>query len=228
MVDWVFKYRPTNFDEMALYPELRERLSFYAQTNDFSHLLLTGDTGVGKTTTARILGDQSSYTTIEEDCAAENTKARMLTLVKGTTSGNLFGTKRLLIMDEFHEIPMTTQKVFNKVLEDNSERNIFIFCVNSVEHVAPPVVSRCMRLNFDVGVIDSKTSRLKMFPHHNMSRDDWANELKRIGRIVAEKDGRKVSEEQLDRIASIDLYLTDPRKFIRALEERIKMDELKQ
>ena len=85
-VDWVFKYRPTNFDEMALYPALRKRLSFYAKTQEFSHLILEGNTGVGKTTAARILGELSSFSTVEEDCAADTSKERMLKVLKGTTT----------------------------------------------------------------------------------------------------------------------------------------------
>ena len=227
MVDWVFKYRPKTFAEMALYPELRERLDFYGERGEFSHLILAGNPGVGKTTTARILGDLSDFTMMEEDCAAENTKAKMLMLVKGSTSVSLFGSKRIIIMDEFQEIPTPVQKVFNKIMEDGYERNIFIFCVNDINGVAQPIVSRCMTLHFDVGVIDPDTQTLKLFPWVDMSHSEWVEELKRIGRLVAKKDGKPVSEEQLDRIAKVELYLTDPRRFLRALEERIKMDERK-
>jgi DNA polymerase III delta prime subunit len=223
-VDWVFKYRPTNFDEMALYPALRKRLSFYAKTQEFSHLILEGNTGVGKTTAARILGELSSFSTVEEDCAADTSKERMLKVLKGTTTTTLFGTRRCIIMDEFHQINITTQTIFNKVMEDGSERNLFLFCVNDLAGVATPILSRALTLHFDVGIINPKTRAFKMFPYVDMSKEEWIDELKRVARIVAKKAGMEVSEEQLDGIAANDFYIVDTRKFLRAVEEQIKMD----
>ena len=55
----------------------------------------------------------------------------------------------------------------------------------------------------------------------------WKLELMRIGKIVAKKAGYEVSEEQLSAVASRDVNILDARKFIRNLEERIKMDEAK-
>ena len=55
-IDWVFDYRPKVIDEMALYPLLRKRLEFYANTGEFSHLLFAGDTGVGKTAKNKCYG----------------------------------------------------------------------------------------------------------------------------------------------------------------------------
>mgnify|MGYP001421317726 FL=1 len=66
-----------------------------------------------------------------------------------------------------------------------------------------------------------------MFPHVDMSKEEWVDELKRVARIVAKKADIVVSAEQLDKIAANDLYIVDTRKFLRAVEEQIKMDALK-
>ena len=39
-IEWVFEYRPSSFDEMALYPLLRKRLEFYAHTGEFLLVIL--------------------------------------------------------------------------------------------------------------------------------------------------------------------------------------------
>lgn len=225
-IDWVYNYRPSSFDEMALYPLLRKRLEFYAQTDDFSHLLFVGDTGVGKTTAARILGGDNNNTT-EYNCAQDNSKQDMLRIAKGTTSVSLWGKKKLLIMDEFHKIPKDAQTIFNKTMEDDGGRNTFIFCVNDIHAVAPPIVSRCMTLRFDVGILNSSSGKIAIHDYVSMSRSEWIEELKRVGKIVAEKDGKIPTEEQLNVVASNDLYIIDARRYIRNLEEQIKMDEVK-
>ena len=224
MVDWIYKHRPQSIDEMALYPALRKRLKYYASQTDFSHLLMAGDTGTGKTTAARILADLHGFDVIEHDCAQEQKREDMLKLAKGSTSVSLWGGRKLYIMDEFHDVPKQAQKVFNKTMEDNAERNLYVFCVNDVTAVAEPIISRCMSLYFDVGVINPKTNKLAMHDYTEMSKDEWVDELKRIGRLVAKKGDMEVSDAQLDKVASVDVYLADPRRFIRALEEQIKMD----
>jgi len=219
-IDWNYKYRPTSFDDMALYPLLRKRLNYYAKSGDFSHLLMVGDTGVGKTTAARILcGDDA----MEHNCAKEDSKKDMQSIIKSTTSMTLWGNKRLIIMDEFHDVLVGNQTIFNKTLEDDAARNTFIFCVNNINAVAAPIVSRCLTLRFDVGVL-TDTNKLKLFGHTGITKAEWITELKRIGRIVAEKDGYSPTDEQLDIVANNDLYIADARRYIRALEEQIKMD----
>ena len=130
-------------------------------------------------------------------------------------------------MDEFHEVPMPVQKVFNKSMEDGADRNIYILCVNDEDGVAAPIKSRWMELRFDVAVLPKRTMKLQMMPWVNFGVEEWKLELKRIGKIVAKKAGYEVSEEQLSAVASRDVNILDARKFIRNLEERIKMDEAK-
>lgn len=226
-IEWTYKYRPTSFDEMALYPLLRKRLNSYAKTGDFSHLLFVGDTGVGKTTAARILADLCGDTTMEFDCTKNNGKADMEKIARGTTAVVMFGTRRLIILDEFHKCREDAQVVFNKTMEDDGNRNTFIFCVNRVEEnaVAAPIVSRCTTLRFDAGVINDK-NKLKLFDHTGITKEEWIKELKRVGELVAKKDGKTPTEEQLDIVASNDVYIVDTRRYIRELEEQIKMDEM--
>ena len=224
-INWVFDYRPTSIDDMALYPLLRKRLEFYIKTGDFSHLLFAGDTGVGKTTAARILCGMGGDT-VEYNCAQENTRTDMLKLAKGTTSVSLWGSSRNIIMDEFHHIPLPAQTIFNKGMEDAGRSNTFIFCVNDIHAVAPPIVSRCMTLRFDVGILNPKSGKIAMHSYAGITKDEWIVELKRVGKIVAEKAGYNPTEQQLDIVASNDLYIIDPRRYIRNLEEQIKMDEM--
>jgi len=221
-INWVNRFRPTSFDEMALYPLLRRRLEFYAKSGEFPHLLMVGDTGVGKTTAARILcgGDE-----IEYDCTKKNAKSDMVRIANQTHIRTLLGTKRLIIMDEFHEVRKDAQVLFNKIMEDGADRNTFIFCVNDIHAVAPPIVSRCTPMHFDVGILHPKTLKLVIHNYASITESQWIKELTRVGEIVAKKGGYSPTKKQLDIVASNPVHTIDARSYIMELEQQIKMDE---
>ena len=73
---WDIEYSPTNFDDMALYPELREFLSHYYESGDIPHVVFHGDTGTGKSTSAFILAQRvkPDFSQLNVfDCAGEKT-----------------------------------------------------------------------------------------------------------------------------------------------------------
>ena len=222
--EWVFDLRPDSIDEMALYPALRERLLYYTKFGDFSHLLLHGGVGTGKTTAARILGSQHRFAFIEEDCAKNSSKQKVQSIARGTNM-TMFGKRKIILLDEFHEIEVPSQRVLNKVMEDKSIDNIFVFCVNYMDKVADSIRSRCFTLKFDVGIIDSEKHTLNLYPYVDMTKEDWVDELKRAANIVADKAGVVLPEQTLRRVISDEANLVDPRTFIRGVEEQFKIDE---
>ena len=111
-------------------------------------------------------------------------------------------------------------------MEDNNHTTIFIFCVNDIDKIADPILSRCLTLNFDVGNIPKNKKKFALNPYVDMTREAWIEELYRITRIVASRAGYEVSQKQLTSISNNDFYLTDCRRFIRAVEEQVKMDKI--
>jgi len=59
----------------------------------------------------------------------------------------------------------------------------------------------------------------------DMKKIEWVEELQRIARQVAKDHGYENIENHLIDVAEDDRYLVDARKYIREVEERIKMNE---
>ena len=228
-VDWTSgDLRPKRIEDMALYPELRDILMMYAQTGDFGHIIMVGDTGVGKTTAARILGSSEKFNVVEYNCAHENSREVLKKIEKNTSSITLFGGTRLIIMDEFHHTDDKNQTILNKVMEDRKFYNRFIFCVNHYKNVSAPIRSRCTKLSFDIGLVSEKDHKFKLRQHiTDMNIEGWKTELKRIGKNISKLAGNEATDEQIDKVLSNPLYLTDPRSFLIALELQIKMHQWK-
>lgn len=220
---WVYDLPPTCINEIALPEPLRKLLSFYERTGKFSHLLFVGDTGVGKTTTARILGHLPDVELIEIDCPHFNSSEEIKKIIRGAHSVSFMKKRKVVILDEFHVVRDDLQILLNKTLENPSSRTTYIICVNDANNVINPIRSRCKELHFDVAVLD-RHNKLQMNAVWNLTKQEWTDELKRVGRLVASRAGASITEEQLSRIASEDLYLLDARRFIRNLEELYWME----
>lgn len=226
---WDTDFRPTSLDEMALYPELRELLEYYYHTRDFGNLLFYGDTGVGKSTAARIMTAQEKhFSVVIKNGAQLNSKTDISEFISESTTKTLDGLRRVIILDEFHNLAKPVQELFNLVLEEPENPNTYIFITNKIGNVAKPIKSRCQIIPFDAGVMARSSRRgapdeWMPISGTNMTREDWVQELHRVGRIAAKKAGANVTQQQLNDATDDDDYLADFRWFLRALERNHNM-----
>jgi DNA polymerase III delta prime subunit len=224
---WDVAYSPSNFDEMALYPELRELLIYYYDSRDIPHVILHGDTGTGKSTTAFILAQRVKPTFTQAnvfDCAGEKKAshvkqyAEQLAHSKGGLSAFFSSPEpECFIFDEFHNIDIKHQTMLNIVLETSAADTPCFFCINDIDTIAEPIKSRCRILRFDVAAIIN--DKLVMREGMGWSATEWKNELRRVGRIATKKVGVDIDEKIEDKVLSTDRFCVDVRKFFFNLGE---------
>ena len=234
-MSWELTSRPEKIKDMALYPTLRKWLEMYEGTGEFNHLLFHGDTGTGKTTAAYILAgvvcDDFSIHKHVIDCSSKPniTQFREIAQRVSISQGGLTKffsqpTKEVFIFDEFHKLPKDTQTVLNRILENDAVGTPCIFCVNDLDSVEKPIRSRTKRLPFNVAVVNEK-KELKFFDYVDYSKDEWIEELRRVGREVCKSNDVEPLKEVEDTVFANDLYLTDVRTFIRALEDEYRIKD---
>lgn len=221
---------------MALYPELRKWLEMYEATGEFSHLLFYGGVGTGKTTAAYILAEliTEDFNPNKHviDCSYQPAIKDFKSVVDrvGNASGGLTrfmggSNKEVYIFDEFHKLPKNTQTTLNYTLEKTEDSATCIFCVNDIRQVEMPIQSRTKKLGFDVCIYNENKDTLSMFPEADCTLDEWKEELRRVGRIVCEKNGMKPDKKVEDRILADKFYLAEIRSYIRALEDAYRMSD---
>lgn len=227
MSGWEVDFSPTNFDDMALYPELRELLQYYYDSRKIPHIILYGDTGTGKSTSAFILAQRlvPDFTHRNVfDCGGDKGVnevkgyAEILRNSKGGLTKFMDPDKEYcFIFDEWHNINLKHQTKLNIALETYAADTPCFFCVNDIRSVADPIVSRCRVLNFDVSQI--LNDKLVMREGTGWNETEWKNELQRVGRIVCKKAGVDIDEKIEDEVLSNDHACVDARKFISNLGE---------
>jgi DNA polymerase III delta prime subunit len=243
-LDWTTnqKYTPKTIGEMALYPELKQELLFYEKNGDFPNLLLMGDTGTGKTTASRILGNlPPDHRFMEIDCGQiKSDGAKGVKTLKEWIVGSQSVSiemlmdqgangrgKRVMILDEFHVLSASVQSNLYKPIEMNTANTKWIFCVNSEEAVKKPIKSRCSILYFTTCVLNDKTGKLEFLADTEMDKKSWCAELTRIGKILEKKTGYEIPDRVYERVLSRDGNLIDSRKFIQSLNRTYAMDAIK-
>ena len=218
------KYRPQNFDEIIGQNHISQTLKNAIARNKTAHAyLFTGQRGIGKTSTARILskGLNCQKGPTPKPCnkcisCAEITKGISLDVMEidGASNRGIDEIRnlresiklkpnssryRIYIIDEVH---MLTPEAFNallKTLEEPPSHVKFIFATTSAGKVPATIISRCQRFDFRSISDNEIVNALKdIAKHEKIKIDEDACYL-----IAKKSQGSlRDAEMMLDQIAS--------------------------
>ncbi len=180
------KWRPMRFDEVTAQEHVTVTMKNAIQRNRIAHAyLFSGPSGVGKTTTARILAKAINCPNVKDgepcndcDICREITEGRSLDVIEIDGASNRgideirdlresvrYSPSRLeykvYIIDEVH---MLTKEAFNallKTLEEPPSYAMFILATTEPHKVIPTILTRCQRFDFKRIEIEKIIERLR-------------------------------------------------------------------
>lgn len=152
-MNWAVKYRPTEYEQIALSPELRKlfekRILKDKHLGDF--LFYSKDPGIGKTTLAKMLGEIFNYEVIFINASKEgNMDTIRNTIDRAMNYASIEKNGKLIILDEAERISPAAQESLRGILEEERYENLnFIFTVNNKNRLIKPIAeSRLLPLDF--------------------------------------------------------------------------------
>lgn len=180
------KYRPTTFDEVIGQPQAVKVLSDFVAKKRVPHaILLSGDSGCGKTTLARILKDQLGCSDLdfqEVNCGMVEALETSRSIDVRMRQHPLDGPCKVWILDELQSWSRSqhAQQSLLKVLEDTPRHAYFMLATTAPDKIIKAIRGRCTT----VQIVPLKR-----------------NSLTKLVSEVAEKEGAEVSDEVIEKIA---------------------------
>ena len=148
---WVEGYRPKTIDECILSETIKGTLSDLVKDEKIPNFMFTGPSGVGKTTAARALCEQtnSDYIIINGSDEGRMIDTLRTKLTQFCSTISFGGGRKVVIIDEADYMnPDSVQPAMRNFIEKFAENCSFIFTCNYKNRIIDPIHSRCAVVDF--------------------------------------------------------------------------------
>ena len=149
---WVEKYRPKKITDCILPEAIKNTFLEFVGQKEIPNLLLSGGSGVGKTTVARAVCEElhSDYILINgsEESGIDVLRNKIKTFA---STVSLQGGRKVVILDEADYLnPQSTQPALRGFIEEFHKNCRFIFTCNFKNRIIEPLHSRCSVIEFKI------------------------------------------------------------------------------
>lgn len=141
------KYRPNKWSEVIGQKSAVISIRRALKKDIARTFLLTGPSGVGKTTIARLIAKEvgcSDENVYEIDGATNTGIDDMREVARRLSYSTMDGTPRCVIIDEVHAVSQQALKSLLKILEEPPEGVYWVLCTTEASKVPKVVKTRCL------------------------------------------------------------------------------------
>ena len=182
---WVEKYRPKKITDCILPESIKNTFIEFVGQKEIPNLLLSGGSGVGKTTVARALCEELHADYILINGSEESGIDVLRNKIKQFASTvSLQSGSKVVILDEADYLnPQSTQPALRGFIEEFHRNCRFIFTCNFKNRIIEPLHSRCSVIEFKIN------GNKNQLAHEFMGRVESILKEEKIGfedKVVAE------------------------------------------
>jgi DNA polymerase III delta prime subunit len=198
----VEKYRPKKITDCILPESIKNTFLEFVGQKEIPNLLLSGGSGVGKTTVARALCEELHADYILINGSEESGIDVLRTKIKTFASTvSLQGGYKVVILDEADYLnPQSTQPALRGFIEEFHRNCRFIFTCNFKNRIIEPLHSRCAVIEFKI----------------NGNKNQLANEF--MGRVESILKAEKIGFEDKVIAELIMKHFPDWRRVLNELQ----------
>jgi DNA polymerase III delta prime subunit len=146
---WAEHYRPSKINDLVIPEHIKSIFSSCIDNKSFTHLLFAGGPGMGKTSLAKLLCEetQTDYLLINGSNEGRAIDTVRESIVPYASTISIMGNNKAIIIDEADNMTNNVQKALLNIIEEYKLIR-FIFTCNNPQNIIDPIHSRCSLTEF--------------------------------------------------------------------------------